>query len=140
MKIEATVVPTVERLAFLPKLFGVEFMMRAEAMLYNYAGQFAPDSYKGGIWDFYTLSNGGGYAAPRTPEQLNLNVDGNGFEGDMSADAAGIVFTMFVLNQLCYEAYQKDASLTEKLSGHYHQLRDFAKHHKEASSIFRAID
>ncbi|MEX3923077.1 antirestriction protein [Paraburkholderia sp. BR10936] len=140
MKIEATAVPLVERLAFLPKLFGPNVMMYAESMLYNCAKRLAPDEYRNGSWEFYELSNGGGYAAPMEPQQFNLMIGSNGFEGGMSNDAAGIVFTLFVINSLCFRYAETDPKTAEKFVDHYHQLLDFAKQHKEARSIFRAID
>jgi hypothetical protein len=103
MTITAQAVPFVERLTFLPKLFGPKLMMRAEALLYTYAGRFSQDDYQGGLWEYYTLSNGGGYAAPVKPERLRISVMGNGYEGEMSADAAGIVVSLFVLNTLTFE-------------------------------------
>jgi hypothetical protein len=139
-QITATAVPVVKRMNFLPMLFTPQLMMHAEALLYTYADKLANESYKGGLWEFYNLSNGGGYAAPLAPAQMNLNVDGNGFEGDMSADAAGIVFTLFVLGQLAHEHAGTSEVLTDKFSDHYHQLRDYASEHAEAGSIFRAID
>jgi hypothetical protein len=54
---------------FLPNLFTPQLMMRAEALLYTYAERLAPDTYKGGLWEFYTLSNDGGYAAPVVENQ-----------------------------------------------------------------------
>jgi hypothetical protein len=141
MTVTATAVPVVKRLGFLPKLFGPKLMMRAEALLYTYAGRLAPDTYNGGVWEFYLLSNGGGYAAPIVPARLNVNVDGNGFEGDMSNDAAGIVFTLFVLNQLAHEcAARRQTDLAEKMVDHWEQLRDFAAQHAERRAIYRAID
>ena len=138
--VTATPVPIVKRLMFLPTLFGPKLMMRAEALLFTYAGRQAPDSYDGGVWEYYNLSNGGGYAAPLSPTKLNVNVDGNGFDGDMSSDAAGIVFSLFVINQLCSECQGKDEKLMQTLADHYHELRDYASQHAEAGSIFRAID
>lgn len=140
MKIKASIVPEVERLAFLPKLFGPDAMIVAESMLYNCAQRLAPDDYSNGSWAYYLLSNGGGYAAPVEPQHFNLMVGSNGFEGGMSSDAAGIVFTLYVLNRLCFYFAERHVPTAEKFVDHYHQLRDFAIEHKEASSILRAID
>jgi hypothetical protein len=69
---------------------------------------------------------------------MRLQVDGNGFDGDVSADAAGIVVTLFALCQLAEEvAGTHDA---DAFSEHYHRLRAFADSHAEAGAIFRAID
>ena len=137
--IVATPVPVVKRLNFLPELFGPKLMMRAEGLLYSYAGSLTSD-YQGGLWEYYKLSNGGGYAAPTSPERMTISVHGNGFEGEMSCDAAGVVISLFVLNQLTWECQGKNDELMEKLSDHYYQLRDFAGDHAEAKLIFRAID
>jgi hypothetical protein len=45
------------------------------------------------------LSDGGFYMAPDLADRLE-EVDGNGFRGELSADAAGIVATPFALGQL----------------------------------------
>ncbi|MGY6156622.1 antirestriction protein [Paraburkholderia graminis] len=140
MQVTAKPVPFVERLTFLPKFFGPRLMMRAEALLYTYAGRFSPDNYNGGLWEYYTLSNGGGYAAPISPARLQISIMGNGYEGEMSSDAAGIVISLFVLNTLAFECSGKDESLTEKLVEHWEQLREYAAQHPEARSIYRAID
>lgn len=59
---------------------------------------------------------------------------GNGFEGELSADASGIVATLFALCKLA-NRYADD-----KLINQYHWLREFAFGHAEADGIFRVID
>lgn len=139
MPVIAAPVPVIKRMEFLPELFGMNLMMRAERLMYAYAGRLSGD-YKGGLWEFYKLSNGGGYAAPMTPERMSLTVQGNGYEGEMSADAAGVVISMFVLSQLFNECHGVNNGLMEKLVDHYYQLREFAMDHAEAREILRAID
>jgi len=129
----ATLVSDVDRLDFLPTFFGTRLMMRGEAMVYDWMGQLCAD-YHGGFWNFYTLSNGGGYMAPSNAEPMKLRVDGNDFEGAMSADTAGIVATLFTLSQLSIET-QQDA-----IGDLFHALREFAGEHAEAGLIFGAID
>ena len=131
--ITATLVPDAERLDFLPALFGTRLMMRAERLVYDWMGALSPD-YDGGFWNFYTLSNGGGYLAPQRTEPMRIAVEGNGFSGSMTADAAGIVATLFALCELAAEV-QQDTVVTL-----HHELRDFAMTHKEAVLIFGAID
>lgn len=96
--------------------------------------------YKGGLWHFYELSNGGFYLAPNKTERMRVEVDGNGFDGAMSADAAGIVATLFALNHLVALVYEEGGPELDKLSDHYYFLRDFALGHPEAVTILRAID
>ncbi len=52
----------------------------------------------------------------------------------MSADAAGIVATLYALCELCGQYPSND--LVEK----HHSLRDFARAHAEAGAIFAATD
>ena len=108
-------------------------MMRGEAMVYDWMGRLCAD-YAGGIWNFYTLSNGGGYLAPVRSKPMRVFVDGNGFEGMLSADAAGVVATLFTLSHLSMQTN------SETLSDLFLSLRDFAAEHAEAGLIFRAID
>jgi hypothetical protein len=65
---------------------------------------------------------------------LHLQVDGNGYAGQMSADAAGITACLFALSHLSFQI-QNDA-----ISRHYYELRDFALEYAEPTAIFGAID
>jgi hypothetical protein len=136
MKITHHEVPASERLAFFPKSFGMRMMMAAEAMVYDRASELSTD-YKGGLWMFYTLSNGGFYMAPQSPERFTVAVQGNDYEGEVSADAFGLIVSLFVLGALCWIDHE---DLREKFATHFHQLRDFARVHAEAGAILRAID
>jgi hypothetical protein len=129
----ATLVPDAQRLDFLPRHFGRQ-MMTVEHHLYSRLSELSQD-YTGGYWNFYDLSNGGCYLAPTAPEQLRIVVEGNDFEGALSADAAGITVTLFTLSELAFRLPR-----VEVLSTRFHQLRDFAADHAEAGLIFRAID
>ncbi|ACC72528.1 antirestriction protein [Paraburkholderia phymatum] len=136
MKVTYTEVPASERLAFFPKLFGTRMMMAAEAMVYDRASELSIN-YRGGLWSFYTLSNGGFYMAPQSPERLAVLVRSNDFECEVSADAFGLIVSLFVLGALCWIEQEE---LREKFATHFYQLRDFALEHEEASVILRAID
>ena len=135
--VTASLVPDNNRLFFLPCYFGPRLMMRGEALVYAWLGRLSQD-YSGGYWHYYTLSNGGFYMAPNLPDPLCLEVDGNGFSGKLSTDAAGIVATLFALGQLAAEAEGTDAG--DDLINSYHFLREFVDGHAEAGPIFRAID
>jgi hypothetical protein len=50
--------------------------------------------YSGGLWEFYTLSNGGFYMAPSTDVIFHVSCD-NMFEGDLSGDALGITACLY---------------------------------------------
>ncbi|WP_322075526.1 antirestriction protein [Burkholderia cenocepacia] len=140
--ITAAVVPDAQRFEFLPAMFGKSLMLYGEVLVFKWMERLSPyhagglSHYNGGDWNFHTLSNGGYYMAPTTPARMRVVVHGNGFDGFMSADAAGIVATLFALCQLAStecEAGQRFAEL-------YHALRDYVGDHAEAAFIFRAID
>jgi hypothetical protein len=80
---------------FLPTLFGADYV-KAEACIYAYAAKYIRD-YSGGEWTFNQLPDGAGYLAPDEERVFVSNPD-NGFEGEMSGDAAGIFITALVLN------------------------------------------
>ncbi len=69
--------------------------------------------------------------APAGYDKLSIVWPMNWCARNMSADAAGIVATLYAL---C-EKYRVD-DLVEK----YHALRDFAGEHPQASAIYAAID
>jgi hypothetical protein len=53
----------------------------------------------------------------------------------MSADAAGITPCLFALSHLSFQMIQHEST-----ANHFHQLREFALEHAEASVILAAID
>lgn len=131
-KIKATLVNNRQRMSFLPMFFGKN-MLRGEALIYNWAEKLA-SSYNGGYWDYYTLSNGGFYLSLDSNEVFQVECYGNFFRGELSADAMGIVATLYTLCQLANETHN------EELIDHYHHLRDYASQHRESALIYAAID
>jgi hypothetical protein len=130
-----TIVPDARRLAFLPRHFQ-KYMLAVEGAVYSHMRQLC-SSYSGGYWNYMDISNGGCYMALAVAADglVTLSVPGNGFEGTMSADAAGITVTLFALSNL---AFQYPSA--EVLADHFHMLREFALEHAEASKILSAID
>jgi hypothetical protein len=128
----ASKVPNRQRLSFLPRYLGSHMLM-GEALVYA-ALESMSDDYNGGYWEFYDLSNGGFYMAPAIDKKLRLTCSGNYFDGEVSADAAGIIATLMALNQLSWQTR----------GDHYirlfYLLRDFATEHPESALILRAID
>lgn len=94
------------------------------------------DEYSGGIWSFYTLSNGGAFMAPDadSDDKWHLLNSMNGNDAEMSAEAAGIA--------ACLIEYSHHACRTEcdAMTEHYYRLRDYALQHPESSTILRIID
>lgn len=132
-KIVATLVPEDKRLSILPDFFGFAQMLRAEALAYGWMSKLSID-YTGGHWHFYKLDNGGFYMAPSEDKPWRIAVNGNGYEGTVSADAAGIIATLFMLGQLSQELR------TDAVAEAYHALLDFATEHAEQAAILNAID
>ena len=120
------------RLNALPRYFGRR-MMTFESAVYDFMHRFAPD-YRGGFWQFYELSNGGFYMAPDR-QSYRICVDTNGYEGVMSADAAGITVCLFACSHLSFRETHG-----QLFAERFHQLREFALDHSEAAAIFAAID
>jgi hypothetical protein len=131
-KIDAREIPSDERLQILPRHFG-RYMLTVEYAVCAFMRKLA-NQYTGGYWNYFEISNGGFYMAPTHDTPFNVLVDTNDFEGQMSADAAGITACLFALSHLSFQI--ADESIAE----HYHQLRDFAVYHAEASAILAAID
>jgi hypothetical protein len=130
--VKAVRVPDSKRLNALPRYFGRQ-SMTGEALVYQ-SLQSVWVGYSGGFWDFFELTNGGFYMAPRLEEPLRIQCDGNGFDGNMSCDAAGIVACLMAFNALAWQT--REVHFGEL----YYKLRDFAAQHAEVASIFAAID
>lgn len=131
--IVARLVPDHERMGFLPRHFGSRRFLQGENAVYDWMRRLCPD-YTGGFWEFVELSNGGFYMRPsKDSTYMHLCVDGNGFDRPVSADAAGIIVTLFALNSLLWAGAQDLAKADDA-------LREFAFAHAEGRSILRAID
>lgn len=126
------------RFSFLPVLFGADYLT-AEACIYAYAAKYIRD-YDGGEWTFNTLPQGAGYLAPDEDRVTVFNPD-NGFEGEMSGDAAGIVVTALVLN---HRSWMHDHHDERDACCHYirryEQLMSIVATHRESRAIYRALD
>lgn len=134
--LHAIVVPDEMRLSFWPQHFGtIPQWITLEPRIFARMERFS-DDYQGGIWQFYTLGNGGVFMAPETEEDekwtLFNNMNGNSAE--MSTEAAGIA--------VCLIEYSHYACRTEcdAMTEHYYRLRDYALCHPECHAIMRIID
>ena len=134
--LHATVMPDGMRISFWPQHFGtIPQWITLEPRIFAWMNRLCAD-YSGGIWQCYTLSNGGVFIAPDADRNetwsLFNNLNGNGVE--MSAEAAGIA--------VCLIEYSHHACRTEcdAMTAHYYRLRDYALQHPEAHAILRIID
>ena len=132
----ATPVPDEQRVEFWPQHFAnIPQWITLEPQVFAWMDRFC-DDYSGGIWNFYTLSNGGAFMVPETDNDAFWSLFNalNGNAADMSAEAAGIA--------VCLIAYSHHACRTEcdSMMEHYWRLRDYALNHAECSAIMRIID
>jgi hypothetical protein len=108
-------------------------MLTFEGFVYDLMRQFSQE-YGGGVWTYVELSNGSLYMTP--PERTyRLAIRSNGYDGEMSADAAGITVCLFACSLLSFE-YRG----TDVFTRHFHGLREYALEHPESTQIFAAID
>lgn len=134
--ITANLVPDEQRLDFWPLHFGrIPQWIFIETRTFGWMDRFCSD-YCGGIWQFYTLSNGGAFMAPEAEndEKWMLFNNMNGNSTKMSAEAAGIA--------ACLIEYSHHACRTEcdAMTEHYYRLRDYALNHPESHAILTIID
>ena len=132
----ATPVPDEQRLDFWPLHFGaIPHWITLEHRIFAWMDRFC-DEYSGGIWTFYTLSNGGAFMAPDADgdDKWHLFNGMNGNGAEMSPEAAGIA--------ICLIEYSHHACRTEcdAMTEHYYRLREYALRHPEAHAILRIID
>ncbi|ALM83112.1 antirestriction protein [Bordetella sp. N] len=119
-------------MAFLPTYFGPRDFLKGELLVYRWI-ELLSDDYRGGYWHFYEIP-GGFYLAPAGYTELRIRWPLNHCDCTMSADAAGIVATLYALSELC-EAVRGDG-----LVDRYHALKAFALEHPEVAAIYAAID
>lgn len=120
------------RIDCLPRHFGVMGIV-AEHSVYGMLAHMS-ENYRGGYWHYYELDNGGFYMAPYGDKPYLLLVEGNGYEGVVSPDAAGIVACAMVYSHLSFR--WEGAQFVRA----FHQLREFIFTHREHAEILQALD
>lgn len=132
--ISAILVPDEYRASFWPQHFGtIPQWILLEPRIFAWLDRMCAD-YSGGIWNFYTLSNGGAFIAPDSDETWPLFNAFNGNDAELSSEATGIT--------ICLLVFSHHACRTEcdAMTEHYYRLRDYALHHPECAAIMRIID
>jgi hypothetical protein len=130
----ATIVPDERRLEFLPALFGRSLLIIGENAVYSLMERLSPLDYGGGFWDFYEYEGKPLFLAPRSRSRFRITGEITGFQGDVSAEAAGIIATLFAFSHLSFR------HPSDYLSDGYGRLYAYSAEHPEASEIFQAID
>jgi hypothetical protein len=133
--ITSQLVPDNLRMKTVNDLFGFYFPMRIEPFVFAMAEEMGHE-YRGGMWQFYTLSNHGMYLAPDFDGNFSVSCE-NGFSGQMSADALGITCCLYAFSHL---SFSDNEGLSKVCTRHFHLLREFALDHPKAASIFQATD
>ena len=128
-------VPEEQRSSLTAKLFGAHFPLRLEPVIYGITERMA-EAYSGGYWHFYSLDNGGFYMAPDADRVFAFSCD-NYYQGELSADALGIVSCLYAFSNLSFSHNECFARLCSR---HYHLLRHYMYDHAEVASILGAID
>lgn len=129
-----TLVPDARQMQFLPALFSPALMLIGERTVYQFMSWLAPDDYTGGLWQFYERGGQPLFMSPDADKRFRVFCETNGYMGEVSAEAAGIIATLFALSHL---SFRHEA---DQLSEAYMLLYEFAGDHPEAGEIFKAID
>jgi hypothetical protein len=130
-----TLIPENQRVKHTARLFGADFPWRLEPTVYALAGKLSP-AYAGGYWHFYTLDNDAFYMAPAAERPCHLTSP-NGYHGELSPEAFGIVICLLAYSHLCFG---HPSAFTETCAEQFHRLRRYALGHAEAKAILAAID
>ena len=130
----ATLVPEERRMAFLPALFSPALMLIGERAVYQFMTWLAPDDYVGGLWHFHERDGQPLFLSPDADKRFRIFCETNGYMGEVSAEAAGIIATLFAFSHLSFR-YDDD-----ELAEGYGRLYEHAANHPEAAAIFQAID
>lgn len=145
-----------ERLELIPLLF---FTPSADMMADNWLRQHS--DYDGGFWSYWIIPQGvggniapnriqfitsqTGYIAPEGKGRYRMRIPGNYFEDDVSADAAGIITTLMVMNSLSWQVSEMGpeyARICHHLVSRQDALKEYVSiiQHPERHLIWRAID
>ncbi|ENZ9095978.1 antirestriction protein [Enterobacter asburiae] len=145
-----------ERLDFIPALF---FTSSGDNMIASWLRQHS--DYDGGFWNYWIIPQGTGgnvapncvryittqtgYIAPEGEQRYNMVIPGNYFEAEVSADAAGIISTLMIINWLSWQVVDMGpeyATVLNHLIACQDALKDYVSiiHHPERELIWRAID
>ncbi len=130
---ERYVVPEVDRIGFLARLFSPSLMSVGENAVYALTNTYSSNCW-GLDWDFVVLGHAL-YMAPRTDELMCLDWGPGAWRGGFTGDAAGIIVTLQVLSQLAGIYRNRDG-----LCHSYDRLLEVVARQPEAIEIFRAIE
>jgi hypothetical protein len=99
----ATIVPEERRQEFLPTLFGRSLLIVAENAVYSFMDRPSPLDYGGGFWDFYEHESKPLFLPPKSKSRSRITGEITGFQEKVSAEAAGIIATLFAFSHLSFQ-------------------------------------
>jgi hypothetical protein len=123
-----------QRIVHTARLFGADFARTVEPLIHATADLLSVD-YDGGRCNFFTLSGGSFYMAPRS-DRLFRVCSVNGHKCRMSADALGVTACLFCYGHLSVG----NSNMAQVYAAQFHGLRDYAMDHREAAAILAATD
>jgi hypothetical protein len=133
VKVTVERVSDLERILKMPKVIGPLYL-RFESVLYAMMNMYC-SNYKGGLWELYSLSNGGFYMAPAdTTGPLKIHTEGKRVYGQLSADGAGVFITLMALNRFAWLTHEREFSVL------FNQLKEYAVQHIDHELILKAIE
>lgn len=109
-------------------------MLVGERTVYQFMSWLAPEDYAGGMWRFHEQGREPLFMSPETNKRFRISCETNGYRDEVSAEAAGIIATLFALSHLLFRPE------SDLLADAYLRLYAFAGGHAEAGEIFKAID
>lgn len=121
-----------ERLQCLPEIAGRDCVV-LEHTVYDMLTMLS-DDYDGGFWNYYRLSNGGFYMAPKESKSFHMRCAANGFEDDVSANTAGIIATAMAYSHLSFRPRG------DCFASAYERLSEFIFQQPDAGIIRAALD
>ena len=134
----ATLVPEARCMEFLPNFFDPRLMLVGERSVYQFMSWLTPEDYSGGMWRFHERDGQPLFLSPDTDtdtdKRFRIFCETNGYRGEVSAEAAGIIATLFALSHLSFR------HKSDQLCDAYLRLYEFAGDHPVAGEIVKAID
>lgn len=115
----ARLVPLDRRSVVVEEIFKVAWPLRVEPTIFNMADTLCP-TYKGGYWNFHTLSNGGFFCHPEIASPVKV-ASPNSWDGELSEVGFGITCCLMAYSHLSFG----DDTVAVVCTEQFHLLREF---------------
>ena len=128
-------VPEDQRIKLTAKLFGSNFPLRLEPVIFTVASNMAP-AYQGGFWQFWHYANGAFLMTPDDDRVFTAH-SMNGWHGELSASGLGFVACLTAYSHLSFSG---DGVFPRECARQYHLLHQVLFCQDELASVLSAID